>query len=57
MEDTFAMLVLALAYDNYKGRLGIGKVQFRQRKKSQNILLVKPDGTKMTSKISILANV
>ncbi|MDR3642670.1 MAG: translational GTPase TypA [Candidatus Doudnabacteria bacterium] len=54
MEDSFAMQVLALAYDNYKGRLGIGKVQSGSIKKAVNTLLVKMDGTKMTNKISAL---
>jgi GTP-binding protein len=54
MEDTFAMQVLALAYDNYKGRLGIGKVQSGSVKKNQNTLLAKMDGTKVTNKISSL---
>jgi GTP-binding protein len=54
MEDTFSMLILALAYDNYKGRLGIGKVQSGKIRKTQNTLLVKPDGSKITAKISSL---
>jgi GTP-binding protein len=54
MNDAFSMLILALAYDNYKGRLGIGKVQSGSVKKGQNALLVKADGTKITNKISSL---
>ena len=54
MEDVFAMLVLALAYDNYKGRLGIGKIFSGSCKKNQNALLAKMDGTKIINKISSL---
>lgn len=54
MDDVFSMLVLALAYDNYKGRLGIGKVQSGSVKKNQNALLVKADGSKASAKITSL---
>ncbi len=54
MDDVFAIQILALAYDNYKGRLGIGKVQSGSVKKGQNTLLIKADGTKKTDKISAL---
>ena len=53
-EDPFAMLVLALVYDNYKGKLGIGKIVSGSVKKGQNILRVKPDGNKTPSKASSL---
>lgn len=53
-EDPFAMLVLALVYDNYKGKLGIGKIVSGSVKKGQNILRVKPDGSKTPSKASSL---
>src|ERR1700690_4207584 len=49
-EDSFAMLVLALVYDNYKGKMGIGKIVSGSVKKAQNILRVKPDGSKTPSK-------
>jgi GTP-binding protein len=54
MEDVFSMLILALAYDNYKGRLGIGKVQSGSVKKNQNALLAKADGSRLTAKITSL---
>jgi GTP-binding protein len=53
-EDPFAMLVLALVYDNYKGKLGIGKIVSGSVKKAQNILRVKPDGSKTQSKATTL---
>ncbi len=53
-EKPFAMLVLALLYDNYKGKMGIGKIVSGSVKKAQNVALIKPDGTKTTNKISAL---
>ncbi len=53
-EDPFAMLVLALVYDNYKGKLGIGKIVSGSVKKGQNILRVKADGAKTPSKVTSL---
>jgi GTP-binding protein len=53
-EDPFAMLVLALVYDNYKGKLGIGKIVSGSVKKAQNILRVKADGTKTPGKVTSL---
>jgi len=53
--DPFALQVLALAYDNYKGRMGIGKIMSGNCKKGQNIIMIKTDGTKVTGKISALS--
>ncbi len=53
-EDPFAMLVLALVYDNYKGKLGIGKIVSGKVAKGQNILRVKPDGSTTAAKASTL---
>ncbi len=53
-EDPFAMLVLALVYDNYKGKLGIGKIVSGSVKKSQNVLRVKTDGTTTAGKVTSL---
>ncbi len=53
-QDPFAMLVLALVYDNYKGKLGIGKIVSGSVKKGQNILRVKPDTTTTASKVTSL---
>ncbi len=53
-EDPFAMLVLALVYDNYKGKMGIGKIVSGNIKKAQNIVRIKPAGEKENGKISSL---
>ena len=53
-EDPFAMLVLALVYDNYKGKMGIGKIISGNIKKGTNIVRIKPDGSKTSGKISSL---
>lgn len=53
-EDPFAMLVLALVYDNYKGKMGIGKIVSGSLKKAQSIARIKPDGTKTIAKVSSL---
>ncbi len=53
-DKPFALQVLALAYDNYKGRMGIGKIFSGKISKAQNILQVKPNGEKTTGKISAL---
>ena len=53
-EDPFAMLVLALVYDNYKGKMGIGKIVSGSLKRAQNILRIKPDGSKTSGKVSSL---
>ncbi|MCC7356723.1 MAG: translational GTPase TypA [Candidatus Doudnabacteria bacterium] len=50
----FAMLVLALRYDNYKGKIGIGKIQAGKVKKAQNIVQIKYDGTKVPGKATTL---
>ncbi len=53
-EDPFAMLVLALIYDNYKGKMGIGKIVSGSLKKAQNIVRIKPDGQRETGKVTSL---
>jgi GTP-binding protein len=53
-EDPFAMLVLALVYDNYKGKMGIGKIVSGSIKKGQNIVRIKPDESKTPGKITSL---
>ena len=50
-----ALQVLALAYDNYKGRMGIGKIYSGKISKNQNMLLVKMDGSQSASKITALS--
>jgi len=53
-EDPFAMLVLALVYDNYKGKMGIGKIISGSVKKAQNICRIKTDGQRDNGKITSL---
>lgn len=53
-EESFAVQILALGYDNYKGRLGIGKIISGSVKKAQNAILIKTDGNKITNKITAL---
>ena len=52
--QSFAMLVLALAYDNYKGKIGIGKIQSGSVKKGQNLAQIKHDGSKNVSRVIAL---
>jgi len=51
VEDPFAMLVLAIAYDSYKGKMGTGKIQAGKVTKAQNVVQIKTDGTKVTGKV------
>jgi len=53
-EDPFAMLALALVYDNYKGKMGIGKIISGSVKKAQNICRIKIDGQRDNGKITSL---
>ncbi|MCL5666541.1 MAG: translational GTPase TypA [Patescibacteria group bacterium] len=51
-DDPFALQVLALAYDNYKGRLGIGKIQAGKISQAQNAMLIKANaGTALESPV------
>ncbi|MEK6645417.1 MAG: translational GTPase TypA [Candidatus Firestonebacteria bacterium] len=54
INDSFTMQVLALAYNNYKGRMGIGKVKFGKIKINQNMMLIKPDNSRTTDQIKSL---
>ena len=49
------MLVLALAHDPYKGKLGIGKVQAGSIARRQAVTQIRRDGTQMPGKVSDLA--
>ncbi len=53
-EDPFGMLVLALRFDNYKGKIGIGKITAGSLKKAQSIALISRDGKTSTGKVSSL---
>ncbi len=54
LDEPFAMLVLAIAYDAYKGKMGIGRIHSGSVKKGQNLVEIKIDGTKVTGKASNL---
>ena len=43
------ILVLALAYDTFKGKMGIGKIHGGSIKKGQSIMRMAPDGTRVTT--------
>jgi GTP-binding protein len=45
--EPLQILVLALAYDSYKGKLGIGKISAGSIKKNQPIMQIAPDGAKL----------
>lgn len=53
-DEPFAMLVLALVNDNYKGKMGIGKIISGSVKKAQNIIRIKTDGQRDNGKITAL---
>jgi GTP-binding protein len=53
-DDPSKMLVLALHYDDYKGQMGIGKLQAGSLVKNQVIVQIKPDGTRYDGKVVAL---
>lgn len=53
-DQPFAMLILALRYDNYKGKIGIGKITSGSVKKAQAVAHINRDGKLVTGKISSL---
>jgi GTP-binding protein len=48
--DPFSLLVLALSYDSYKGKMGIGKILSGTIKKGSPILQIDQDGNKHTGR-------
>ncbi len=50
--DPLQLLVLALMYDNYKGKMGIGKIAAGKIMKGQPIAEIKIDGTIVRSKVT-----
>lgn len=50
--EPLQLLVLALMYDNYKGKMGIGKIHSGQITKGQNVTEIKVDGTMVKSKVT-----
>jgi GTP-binding protein len=49
--EPLQILVLALGYDSYKGKMGIGKIYSGSIKKNQSIMQIAPDGTKETGRV------
>jgi GTP-binding protein len=49
------ILVLALAYDPYKGKMGIGKILSGSISKRQPVMQIRRDGTMVNAKVSDLA--
>lgn len=54
VDEPFGMLILALRYDNYKGKIGIGKITSGSVKKAQNVAHINRDGKLATGKITSL---
>jgi GTP-binding protein len=49
------ILVLALAYDSYKGKMGIGKIQSGSIARRQNVVTLTKDGGQVPAKVADLA--
>jgi GTP-binding protein len=49
------ILVLALAYDSYKGKMGIGKIQSGSIARRQNVVTMIKDGSQAAGKVADLA--
>jgi GTP-binding protein len=49
------ILVLALLYDSYKGKMGVGKIQSGSISRRQPVLILGKDGAQMAGKVSDLA--
>lgn len=54
IDEPFGMLILALRYDNYKGKIGIGKITSGNVKKAENVTHINRDGVQVKGKISSL---
>ena len=54
VDEPFGMLILALRYDSYKGKIGIGKITAGNVKKGQNVMRFDRSGKTFTGKISSL---
>ena len=53
-EDPFALLVLAISYDNYIGKIGIGKITAGNVKKDQSLAKITHSGAKTVGKVTAL---
>jgi len=53
-DDPLQLLVLALAYDSFKGKLGIGKIHAGSLATGQPLMRIAADGTRTTGTASVL---
>lgn len=53
-EAPFQFLITNIEYDNYVGRLAVGKIHNGTVKKNQDIILIKRDGTQVKGKVSVI---
>ncbi len=53
-DDSLQLLVLALAYDPFKGKMGIGKIHAGSIKRSQPLMRIAVDGTRQTGNASAI---
>jgi GTP-binding protein len=53
-DEPLQLLVLALAHDNFKGKMGIGRISAGALKKNQQVMRVGTDGTKQTRSVTAL---
>ncbi|MBL8145145.1 MAG: GTP-binding protein, partial [Anaerolineae bacterium] len=49
-----SLLVTTLEYDNYKGQIGIGRLHSGVLRRGQNVLRIRPDGTRSSGRIEYL---
>jgi GTP-binding protein len=54
LDEPFQMLISAIDYNDYLGRIGIGRIQNGKVRMGDNVVLVAKDGKKTISKISKL---
>lgn len=54
LENPFQMLISAIDYNDYLGRIGIGRVHNGSAKVGENIILITKDGAKTNAKVSKL---
>ena len=54
-EAPLQILVLALAQDSYKGKMGIGKIQAGSIAKRQRVMQIRRDGTQIEGKVTDLS--
>src|SRR3989344_3621195 len=50
--DPMQMLVVNIAYDNFKGQIAIGRLLSGSLRQGQSVTLLKPDGSKVNQKIA-----